>query len=85
VRIPCQPTVTRVLALMILVFLTSAACSGARDEDTLERVRAAGSLRVAIARALAMEPEIILFDEPTSALDPELGAEVLQTMKDLAT
>jgi cystine transport system ATP-binding protein len=40
--------------------------------------------RVAIARALAMEPEIILFDEPTSALDPELGAEVLQTMKDLA-
>lgn len=40
--------------------------------------------RVAIARALAMEPEVILFDEPTSALDPELGAEVLQTMKDLA-
>ncbi|MEV8636764.1 amino acid ABC transporter ATP-binding protein [Streptosporangium sp. NPDC051023] len=40
--------------------------------------------RVAIARALAMEPEVILFDEPTSALDPELGAEALQTVKDLA-
>ncbi len=40
--------------------------------------------RVAIARALAMDPEIMLFDEATSALDPELVAEVLQVMQDLA-
>ncbi|MFD1542786.1 amino acid ABC transporter ATP-binding protein [Nonomuraea guangzhouensis] len=40
--------------------------------------------RVAIARALAMEPQVILFDEPTSALDPELHAEVLQVIRDLA-
>jgi len=40
--------------------------------------------RVAIARALAMNPEILLFDEPTSALDPELTAEVLKVMQDLA-
>ncbi|WP_433418044.1 amino acid ABC transporter ATP-binding protein [Microtetraspora malaysiensis] len=40
--------------------------------------------RVAIARALAMKPEVILFDEPTSALDPELHAEVLQVMRELA-
>ncbi|MCS6711467.1 amino acid ABC transporter ATP-binding protein [Brachybacterium sp. EF45031] len=40
--------------------------------------------RVAIARALAMEPELMLFDEPTSALDPELVAEVLSVLKDLA-
>ena len=40
--------------------------------------------RVAIARALAMEPKVILFDEPTSALDPEMVAEVLATMTDLA-
>ncbi len=40
--------------------------------------------RVAIARALAMDPKAMLFDEATSALDPELIAEVLTVMGDLA-
>ncbi len=40
--------------------------------------------RVAIARSLALEPQIMLFDEVTSALDPELTAEVLAVMEDLA-
>ena len=40
--------------------------------------------RVAIARALCLEPEIMLFDEPTSALDPEMIAEVLEVILDLA-
>jgi polar amino acid transport system ATP-binding protein len=40
--------------------------------------------RVAIARALAIDPKVMLFDEPTSALDPELGLEVLATMRTLA-
>ena len=40
--------------------------------------------RVAIARALCMEPKVMLFDEPTSALDPEMIAEVLDVMEELA-
>lgn len=40
--------------------------------------------RVAIARSLCMKPKVMLFDEPTSALDPEMVAEVLDTMIELA-
>jgi polar amino acid transport system ATP-binding protein len=40
--------------------------------------------RVAIVRALAMQPDLLLLDEVTSALDPELVAEVLNVIRELA-
>ncbi|NTJ43940.1 amino acid ABC transporter ATP-binding protein [Agrobacterium larrymoorei] len=40
--------------------------------------------RVAIARALAPSPKVLLCDEPTSALDPELSAEVVEVLGQLA-
>ena len=40
--------------------------------------------RAAIVRALAMKPDILLLDEITAALDPELVAEVLDVIRELA-
>ncbi|MBW8855017.1 MAG: amino acid ABC transporter ATP-binding protein [Bradyrhizobium sp.] len=41
--------------------------------------------RTGIARAFAVRPDVMLFDEPTSSLDPELVAEVLKVIKDVAS
>jgi len=54
-----------------------------RDEYP-DRLSGGQQQRVAIVRALAMRPGVMLFDEVTSALDPELVAEVLSVIKELA-
>ncbi len=77
-RLPRAEAEARAMALLTRIGLEHKA------SDYPDRLSGGQQQRVAIVRALAMEPMVLLLDEITSALDPELVAEVLNIVRELA-
>jgi polar amino acid transport system ATP-binding protein len=77
-RLPRERAVAEAMALLERFGLAD------KRDDYPDRLSGGQQQRVAIVRALAMHPDIMLLDEVTSALDPELVAEVLNVIRELA-
>ena len=76
--LPKEEIQKRVQEVLALVDLTG------QEKKFPHQLSGGQQQRVAIARALAMKPKMLFFDEPTSALDPELTAEILKVLLQLA-
>lgn len=54
---------------------------GHRRDNLPDQLSGGERQRVAIGRALMNEPGLVLFDEPTSALDSQIGAQVMELIR----
>ncbi|MEX2420928.1 MAG: amino acid ABC transporter ATP-binding protein [Actinomycetota bacterium] len=77
-KVPTSEARDKALALLDRIGLAD------KREEYPDRLSGGQQQRVAIVRALAMDPDLLLLDEVTSALDPELVAEVLKLIAELA-
>ncbi|MEP7360380.1 MAG: amino acid ABC transporter ATP-binding protein [Chloroflexota bacterium] len=77
-RLPAAEAESRAMEL-----LTRFGLADKRNEYP-DRLSGGQQQRAAIVRALAMRPSVMLLDEITAALDPELVAEVLDVIRELA-